>query len=207
MNLVQEFTHEVDRLCERQNGLSKALTILYRLGSRVGYWVLVPILVYTILGALIVYFVDPSTPIGVVQGAIVLACTIFMIYVLRAVTDLVFKNGSAKLRLIYSLQRIINSIKIESADIIYAQKKFDKLQDKEEKLYTLNFIMLSIQEVLDIVESERVALSKMEHERAKAEIVELESLVERVEDAFNFYADKRIAFIKENHLEHLNEAK
>ncbi len=207
MNFAYDFIGEAKALGTRKNSLSGFLAFIYNWFGRIGFWIFGPMVVDTAIVLLVMYFAMRPEQLEVFHVIIMLVAVVALLFIIGYVVRYIYRSSKGKAGIIYSEQRIINILQIENNEVKYSLNKFNKTQDSTEKVYALNYILLSIEDAIDVVEEELDRMNgKMQDidEGLKAiynsEYEYIESLYERLVSKYNDMVKERKEFIKENNL-------
>ena len=198
-----DFASEINVIKQRKKALSKVLTFVYNWFGRVGLWVFGPILLDAIIISVGMYFIMNPDKLLLMHFLILFGAVALLVGCIAIITRFVFRRSKGVAGVIYSLQHIIDNLVLERGELAYAFKKFASKQSNTEKLYALNYAILTVDSSIQEVERSMekfLSLSSTASVDMKtiyqSEYQHLSDLSDRLTDYYNALVDEKNALKK-----------
>ncbi len=202
MDFMNDFCDDAKILRTRKNKLSPFLSVLLYCFGRLGAGVLVPIVIFTFMTATVVFYgFDSPNRFEYWYGIIIVLVTVVLSLLVIIGVRSLYKKSKGTARLVFALQSVSDALRFESKEIDRALRRFDRAKTNIDKVYALNYIYLTNEELLGEIDSHLKDFTQLKDTPKNREVYEvLVALAEKVEVYKAKCEANRMAFIDVNNL-------
>lgn len=203
MDFMNNFCDEAKILRVKKNELSPFLSVVLYCFGRLGIGMVVPVVIFTFLTATAVYFSfgNPER-FEYWYGIIIVLTTVLLSLLVLFVVRSLYKKSKGTARLVFALQSVADALKFESGEIDRALKRFDKAKTNTNRMYALNYIYLTAEELLAEIDSQLKDFTQLKDTPKNREVYDaLVALAEKVEAYKAKCESNRRMFVEVNNLD------
>lgn len=203
MDFMNNFCDDAKILRVKKNELNPFLSAVLYCFGRLGIGMVVPVVIFTFLTATAIYltFGNPDR-FEYWYGIIIVFTTVLLSLLVLLLVRSLYKKSKGTARLVFALQSIVDALKFESVEIDRALKRFDKAKTNENRIYALNYIYLSADELLTEIDGQLKDFTQLKDIPKNREVYEiLVALAEKVESYKAKCESNKRMFIEVNNLD------